>query len=93
MRRFFGSVNNSVLLDFQNFFTLNKAQSNLDFETRIVEIPSKSRKMYYFQVEHSKFYKSNFVNFCAVNFQILQSIKRIYISYVAHYEDKSTKVT
>ena len=34
---------------------LNKAYSNLDFETKVVKIHWKLSEIYYLQVEHSKF--------------------------------------
>ena len=40
---------------------------NLDFEINIVEICGKLMEISYSKVEHSKLYKSNSDNFCAVN--------------------------
>ena len=36
---------------------LSKAYANLDFETKTVKICCKLSDMYYFEVDHSKFYK------------------------------------
>ena len=53
-----------------NFFALNKAYLNLDFDVKIVDICRKMNEIYSFEVEHSEFYESNFCDFWVVNFQI-----------------------
>ena len=50
-------------LIFKCFSILNKAYSNLDFETKTVEICVNLSEKYFFEVGHSKFYKPNFGNF------------------------------
>ena len=44
-------------------FILDKAHLDLDFEIKIAEICWKLNEIRYFEVEHTKFYKSNFGNF------------------------------
>ena len=46
------------------------AYPNFDFETKILNIRSKLREIYYFEVDHAKFYKQNFGDFWVINFPI-----------------------
>ena len=55
-------------------FIVSKTWSNFDFETQTVDILWKSSKICYFEVEHSKFYESNFGDFEVVNFWNLHEI-------------------
>ena len=53
----------SLLLNFQFPFILNRAYSNLDFEIKIVEICCELIQTYYFKFKHTKLYKPNFGDF------------------------------
>ena len=60
----------SFPLIFKISFILSKARTNLEFEikTRQLKSDEKSSEIYYFEVEHSKFYEPNFDSFEVVNF-------------------------
>ena len=57
--------NKSLLLHvyFQVLFCLRRTYSNLDFETKIVEIHKELTEIHCFEAEHSKFYKPCFGQF------------------------------
>ena len=46
-----------------DFSSISNRPLTQNFETKIVEIYCKVSEIYYFEVEHSKFYKINFNDF------------------------------
>ena len=66
-------INNRIKfysLVFISISVLSIAYPNLDFKTKIAQICWKLSKVYYFEVDHSEFYKPNFGDLWVASFPI-----------------------